>query len=221
MRRLLKSRIFLAALSSAVTLALASGAALAAVGVIPGEDGIIHACYKTQDGQLRVVAAGAACDPSETALQWNQSGSPGAPGAAGPAGPQGPQGPAGAGASASVTTSSNLDYTSSLTSLSGTWTTLGSVTVTGSGAFVVQLNAQFETVGGGSVTSGRLVIDGAPLGDANFGMATAGSSAQPATIPIAFTTSLAAGTHQVDLQARNPSGTAHAALWSLQAVAFS
>jgi hypothetical protein len=59
---------------------------------------VIHGCYQKSDGQLRVVAEGTSCRPSELAVSWNQqgpigpsgpSGPPGAAGATGPAGPPG------------------------------------------------------------------------------------------------------------------------------------
>jgi hypothetical protein len=79
---------------------------------IPDSSGVIHACYKSQNGQLRVIdtAKGETCLPSETALTFNQTGiqgpqgppgpqgpkgDTGATGPAGPAGPAGPQGPTG------------------------------------------------------------------------------------------------------------------------------
>lgn len=64
---------------------------------IPDAGGVIHGCYKTNGGNLRVVDTdqGQACSNSETALQWNQQGVPGAQGPRGPQGPQGPQGPKG------------------------------------------------------------------------------------------------------------------------------
>jgi hypothetical protein len=73
-------------------LVLAAGVAL---GSIPDASGTIHGCFKTSDGQLRVIdpSAGGACTSSETALDWNIQG---AQGAAGPTGAQGIQGPQGA-----------------------------------------------------------------------------------------------------------------------------
>ena len=64
-----------------------------AVASIPDASGVIHACYKSAQGQVRIVEAAADCNPSESAIQWSQTG-PSGP--AGPAGPQGPQGPPGA-----------------------------------------------------------------------------------------------------------------------------
>lgn len=88
--------------------------AAGAVGSIVGADGAINGCYKEASGQLRVVASGEACGPSELALQWSQKGPKGEQGpqglrgdpgpqgekgeigATGPAGPQGPKGDSGA-----------------------------------------------------------------------------------------------------------------------------
>lgn len=67
----------------------ASGAAWAAV---PGSDGLINGCYQKQNGQLRVVEAAGSCRPSETAIQWNQTGPEGPQGDQGVAGEPGPEG---------------------------------------------------------------------------------------------------------------------------------
>jgi hypothetical protein len=68
---------------------------------IPDGTGTIHGCYKTSNGQLRVidVDAGESCGVAEQPLDWGQAGPegpPGVPGEAGPPGPPGPPGPAGA-----------------------------------------------------------------------------------------------------------------------------
>lgn len=54
----------------------------------------IFACVKTQNGQVRIVPAGARCLPSERAAAWSIEGPAGETGPAGPAGPQGPAGTA-------------------------------------------------------------------------------------------------------------------------------
>jgi hypothetical protein len=83
-------------------LAVAAAGVLVAGGVayatIPDTNGVIHGCYATKDGSLRVIdtAAGQNCGPKETALDWSQTGPQGPIGPAGAAGPQGPTGPAGA-----------------------------------------------------------------------------------------------------------------------------
>jgi len=73
------------------------GVASAVQAAIPDGSGVIHGCYKTTGGALRVVDtdAGGKCLASETSLDWNQTGPTGAAGAAGAPGPQGAQGPAG------------------------------------------------------------------------------------------------------------------------------
>ncbi len=92
--RIFHSRIAAAAFLSAVTTALLAGAVYAS---IPGPSGVINGCYQKSSGKLRVIDSAATCNPSEVALNWNQTGPAGAPGPAGPAGPPGPPGPPGPG----------------------------------------------------------------------------------------------------------------------------
>src|SRR5207245_2410066 len=75
------------------------------VGVVAGgiawadipDAGVIHGCYKTVGGVLRVVDAdkGGKCTSGETALNWSQPGPTGTKGPSGPTGPTGPKGPTG------------------------------------------------------------------------------------------------------------------------------
>jgi hypothetical protein len=44
---------------------------------IPGSDGVIHACYKNNGGQVVVIDSGASCPSGYTALNWSQPGMPG------------------------------------------------------------------------------------------------------------------------------------------------
>lgn len=77
-----------------------AGVALAS---IPDGSGVIHGCYKTADGKLRVIdSATETCDSGETALNWSQAGPQGPAGAAGATGAEGPAGPAGPGLSFTV-----------------------------------------------------------------------------------------------------------------------
>jgi len=71
--------------------ALVAGVAYAS---IPDAQGVIHACYKTDSGQVRVIDDGA-CLPSEAALEWSQTGPQGLPGPKGDQGPKGDPGPPG------------------------------------------------------------------------------------------------------------------------------
>lgn len=69
---------------------LAGGVAFAA---IPAADGVIHGCYNTSTGTLRVVESDDQCRSNEKPLPWNQSGQQGPQGIPGPTGPAGPAGP--------------------------------------------------------------------------------------------------------------------------------
>ncbi len=83
----------LALCALALLLALA-GAAWAA---IPGPEGIIHGCYNSHSGALRVIntAAHAKCTHREHELNWSETGPPGKRGGGGAKGATGPRGSAG------------------------------------------------------------------------------------------------------------------------------
>ena len=92
MRRRL-SRVAVA-VTAAVLVAVAGGVTYAVAEI--GGGGVINGCYKSQNGQLRLIdPASDSCNPSETAISWNRTGPQGPQGPQGPAGPAGPQGPAG------------------------------------------------------------------------------------------------------------------------------
>jgi hypothetical protein len=72
------------------------GIASAVQASIPDANGVIHGCYKTNTGSLRVIDnTGSSCAASETPLTWSQRGPTGAKGATGAAGPSGPTGASG------------------------------------------------------------------------------------------------------------------------------
>jgi hypothetical protein len=93
-----------AARRTAIAAALALVVAGIAYAAIPDPSGLIHGCYATKNGALRVIAPPAKCASTELALDWNQQGmqgpagpkgDTGGPGPAGQAGPTGAQGPPG------------------------------------------------------------------------------------------------------------------------------
>jgi len=88
--RLFRSRLAVAAISSAAAAALLAGVVYAS---IPGPGGVINGCYQQSTGKLRVIDSAATCLPSEVSINWNQTGTAGPPGPPGPAGPPGPPGP--------------------------------------------------------------------------------------------------------------------------------
>jgi hypothetical protein len=115
-----KKTAFVAAVTSAVAIGGITTALVSAS--IPDSGGVIHGCYSTSKGTLRVIDtdAGDTCAARETAVTWNQQGpkgdkgdtgvtgatgaagatgpqgDPGATGATGATGPQGPAGPSSA-----------------------------------------------------------------------------------------------------------------------------
>ncbi len=84
-----------AALAAAALALIAAAAAGIARATIPDAGGTIHACFKSQNGQLRVVDAASLCQKSEQPVAWVQMGSTGGQGPQGPQGIQGQQGPQG------------------------------------------------------------------------------------------------------------------------------
>jgi hypothetical protein len=82
------------AFTAAAVVAIAGGVTYAVADI--GGGGVINGCYKSQNGQLRLIdPATDRCLPSETAISWSQTGPQGPQGPPAPQGPTGPQGPAG------------------------------------------------------------------------------------------------------------------------------
>jgi hypothetical protein len=70
---------------------LGLSAAGIAYAVIPDSNGVIHGCFKNNNGALRVIDPGvSSCASGEMPIQWNASGPSGPSGASGPSGPPGP-----------------------------------------------------------------------------------------------------------------------------------
>jgi Collagen triple helix repeat (20 copies) len=83
------------AVTAVVVVAIAGSVTYALAGI--GSGGVINGCYKSQNGQLRLIdPATDSCHPSETAISWSQTGPQGPKGDKGDPGPQGPPGPQGA-----------------------------------------------------------------------------------------------------------------------------
>jgi hypothetical protein len=81
------------ALISVAVAALGGGVAYA---TIPDAGGVIHACYRTDSGAVRLIdAPDQRCLDGEAATDWNVRGPTGPTGPAGPPGPAGSQGPPG------------------------------------------------------------------------------------------------------------------------------
>lgn len=93
-----KTRKIAAIVSGVVaTIGVAAGTGYAVGGAINPVDGsgIIHACFDSSNGKVRVADPGVACSNGETALEWSVQGPKGDRGETGPAGPSGPKGETG------------------------------------------------------------------------------------------------------------------------------
>ena len=79
-------------------LAVTTGITVATGAIPDSDDGVVHGCYLTGQGQVRVIdhQAGVRCKGNEVHITWNEKGVKGDTGPAGPAGPQGPKGDTGA-----------------------------------------------------------------------------------------------------------------------------
>ena len=75
---------------------LAVAAGSAAFAAIPDGNGVIHACYDNQSGQVRIYDSQTnlpkSCGSKETAITWNKQGPQGVPGLPGPKGDKGDPG---------------------------------------------------------------------------------------------------------------------------------
>ncbi len=87
MRVLVGQRVRFVMLVAVAVMLVAGGIAYAS---IPGPDGVIHGCYNTNKGDLRVIDPSSSkkslssCGQDETTLNWNQTGPTGARGPTGP-----------------------------------------------------------------------------------------------------------------------------------------
>lgn len=159
------------------------GGSVMAFASIPDANGVIHGCFRTSTGALRIIdSATQTCNSNETTLTWNQTGPQG------PTGPIGPQGPAGgsvfgsllslAGATDLVGVDlqyrdlTNGDFTN--TNLSGaklSWSDLSGANLTGANLDIINDHVNFSnanftnalTETGGRLTSSN--FSGADMSD--------------------------------------------------------
>ena len=85
----MKGKLIRPALVAVVIVAALLVAGGIAYATIPDASGVIHGCYKKDQGTLRVIDTdkAQACSNSEVPLNWSQTGPPGQQGPPGPTGP--------------------------------------------------------------------------------------------------------------------------------------
>jgi len=169
MRSLLKGRRLLLVGVAAAAAFVVAGFAF---GAIPGAGGVIHGCYGTSNGQLRVIDGGS-CRTGETPLDWNAqgvAGPTGATGATGAAGATGATGATGAaGATSEVYTSGGRRSTPS----DEGFDTIAYVTLP-AGEYVLNAVVGGEATNAGNDAAGSCVFSSS--GPATFGPAAGGSA---------------------------------------------
>ena len=188
-----------------------TAAALAVVGVvqasIPDASGVIHGCYATKDGSLRVIdtASGGSCDAKkETPLDWNRSGTTGA---------RGPTGPAG-------TSHGYYSYGGLLafTVLGGSFAKVGELTGLPAGTYVVTARGLVEDLPNSQEAECRLVAGGSDVQDTLVDTFSVGSPRLPFTLSAAVTLT-SPGSIETDCDSNDSGGFAAALDVSMTAVA--
>jgi len=185
-----------AVLAGFAALLMAGGIAYA---TIPDPGGVIHGCYKSTGGALRVIdtGAGGSCLSSETPLSWNQAGVQGPPGARGPSDVWFDDG---------YLNSQNLCCT---------FTTLGSVSLP-AGSFLIEAKvAVDDTVTG---TSYGCDLVNSSSHEYQFAVGNTPSSTLDATeIPVQTVITLSSP-DTISLRCDSPDSNAEASYWSIAAL---
>jgi len=157
------------ALTGVAVIAVAGGVTYAVADI--GGGGVINGCYKSQNGQLRLIdPATDSCRPSETAISWSQTGPQGPkgdkgdPGPKGDKGDQGPPGPPGAAGATAVTVGANAQVSSSTSfvDLPGSSTAI-SVPGPGNARILARFSAESACFGGSGWCSVRILVDGVEM----------------------------------------------------------
>jgi hypothetical protein len=195
------------ALIAAVSMLAVAGIAYA---TIPDSGGVIHGCYTTKDGSLRVIdpGAGGACDAKkETALDWNQTGPTGA------TGPQGPTGPTG-------TSHGYYTYGGLLvaTALGTSFAKVGELKGLASGTYVVSARGLVEDLPKNQEAECKLVAGGNDVQETLVDTFAVGSPRLPFTLSAAATLT-GPGSIETVCESNDTAGFASALDVSMTAVA--
>ena len=174
-----------------------------AYATIPDASGVIHACYKTGQGTLRVIDPDKAqtCSSAETQLDWSKTGPQGLPGQQGPPGPTDVWSVDGYGAGLK-----NVPVVPSSIDLATTPTLAA-------GSYVVEAETELNSVGGFDTNYFCDLVDSA----SNVYQDTRATSAEWVTIPVQAVITLA-GPGTISLECQASQGTAEAFNWKLAAI---
>ena len=174
---------------------------------IPDASGVIHGCYSSKDGSLRVVdtGSGGACDgKKETALDWNRAGT---------TGPKGPTGPAG-------TSHAYYSYGGLLqaTTLGPSLISVDQLTGLPAGTYVVSVRGIVQDAPKDQEAECRLVAGGTDVQETLVDTFATGSPRLPFSLSAAVTLK-GLGTIETDCESNDNGGFAFAFDVSTTAVA--
>jgi hypothetical protein len=195
------SRVTLA-ITAAAIVAIAGGVTYAVADI--GGGGVINGCYKSQNGQLRLIdPATDSCNPSEKAISWNRTGPTGAKGATGATGPTGAKGATGPRGPSDAFEAFRFATTVNVTNVS---TEITKIPALPAGSYVITGKVNVDNVSGGSGDVNCQIVAGGffDLGEASIG--TAGGQITRTTIASTFGTTIAGATN-VTMTCQRTSGT--------------
>ena len=196
---------------------IAAVSALAVAGIayatVPDSGGVIHGCYASKDGALRVIdtGAGGACDPKkETALNWSQTGPTGATGPQGPTGPTGPTG----------TSHGYYAYGGLLggTTLGASFVKVGELKGLAAGTYIVSARGLVEDLPKNQEAECKLVAGGNDVQETLVDTFAVGSPRRPFTLSAAATLT-GPGSIETDCVSNDTAGFAFTLDVSMTAVA--
>ena len=197
------TKTIVASIVAVSTLAVAS----IAYATIPDGSGVIHGCYSSKDGSLRVLdtGSGGACDAKkETALDWNRAGT---------TGPKGPTGPAG-------TSHAYYSYGGLLqaTTLGPSLTSVDQLTGLPAGTYVVSVRGIVQDAPKNQEAECRLVAGGTDVQETLVDTFATASPRLPFSLSAAVTLK-GPGTIETDCESDDSGGFAFAFDVSTTAVA--
>lgn len=196
-----------------VAAAMGAGA-VAAYATIPN-NGVIHACYTTSTGVLRVIDASVTkCAKTQTALTWNVQGVQGTPGPQGiqgvqgiqgNQGPQGVQGPPGVQGPSGVSHGYFQSFTTQDVAQSPAWSSAGSISSVPAGSYMISAQVEFDDVLNEPGDGCRIAVNGSVLAN-SIDQTNLKSGLGNVTLIYATTLSGAGSTVEVDCTSSDNTG---------------
>jgi hypothetical protein len=154
----------------AMVVALMGAGAVAAYATIPNA-GVIHACFLTSTGVLRVIDATVTnCAKKETALKWNVQGVQGVQGPQGVQGTQGIQGNQGPQGDPGLPGVSHGYFGSSTdapVAQGPAWSSVGSISSLPAGAYMIWAEVQLSDGLNEPLDACRIAVNGIPVSSRN------------------------------------------------------